>query len=513
MPTCAPILDGSSGWKGGLTKRKSICSARRSSPPRHDDAWHNLGIVFKRQRKPARAISAFKRALRIEPRRPESLIALGDLLLADQQAEAAIRSYRLAVSACSGRTPARAKLAQCLADRDRLDEAEQIFRDALAIDDRDTEAWLGLGYLSEDRGDKALAEECYRRAIAVTPGQGFAIGRLLALVGGSADPELVRLATWALAAASVPDEARALVGYGLGKVREATGDFRGAFDAYATANAARRRESGPLDRTALTARVDRMIRESGEDCFWPGSTGSDSTLPVFVVGMPRSGTTLVEQILASHPLVHGAGELAALTEVSKRCQESPDLAQLADPARDYLQALAEGAPPGCSRIVDKAPLNFFFLGVVARLFPKARIIHCTRDPRDVCFSIFAENFAPLQTYATDLSDLAFYWKEHRRLMDSWSKTLQLSIMEVRYETTIAELEETARRLCAFVRIPWDDRCLAFHENTRVVRTPSRWQVRQPLYGTSVGRWKRFADFLGPLLNNLPPPEGRFADRR
>ncbi len=164
----------------------------------------------------------------------------------------------------------------------------------------------------------------------------------------------------------------------------------------------------------------------------------------------------------------------------------------------YLRALREGAPKGLLRISDKSPLNFFQLGLVAVLFPNARVIHCTREGRDNALSIWMENFNPEQGYATDFSDLAFFRSEYLRLMAHWTDVLPLEILELRYEDTVSDLDGQARRLIDFLGAPWDERCLAFHENDRAVQTPSRWQVRQPIYSRSVQRWQRYAPFLPEL---------------
>jgi hypothetical protein len=231
---------------------------------------------------------------------------------------------------------------------------------------------------------------------------------------------------------------------------------------------------------------------------------------MFIVGLPRSGTTLTEQILSSHPQLHGAGELPDLARVAERCiGESEELWQAAarlDPARsraranEYLKALRNGAPGRCVRISDKAPLNFFQLAFVATLFPKARIVHCGRDERDNALSIWMENFSADQRYATDFDDLAHFTAQYRRLMAHWRVHLPLPMLELRYEDTVADLEGQARKLCRFLDVEWDARCLDFHESARAVQTPSRWQVREPVYTRSVARWRNYAAHLRQLVD-------------
>jgi hypothetical protein len=238
--------------------------------------------------------------------------------------------------------------------------------------------------------------------------------------------------------------------------------------------------------------------------------GVGAEQPVFIVGLPRSGTTLTEQILAAHPLLHGAGELPDLARIAARFADGEGAEPWMAAARlderrslicagAYLKALRDGAPKGRLRISDKSPLNFFQLAFAALLFPGARVIHCRRSARDNALSIWLENFGVDQRYATDFGDLAFFAERHRRLMAHWREALPLRMLEVRYEDTVADLEGQARRLIDFLGVPWDSCCLYFHKSGRAVQTPSRWQVRQPIYSRSVGRWKRYAERLPGLV--------------
>jgi hypothetical protein len=232
---------------------------------------------------------------------------------------------------------------------------------------------------------------------------------------------------------------------------------------------------------------------------------------VFIVGLPRSGTTLTEQILASHPLLHGAGELPDLPRLAARIapeapwQSAQRLERLSSQelAHEYLGALREGAPRGRLRITDKLPFNFFQLGFAALLFPQARVIHCRRDARDNALSIWLENFNADQRYATDFDDIAHLRRGYESLMAHWQATLPLRILEVDYEALVADVEGQARRLVEFVGAPWDRRCLDFHQSARAVQTPSRWQVRERIYTRSVERWRNYAPHLPELLAAFP----------
>jgi hypothetical protein len=231
--------------------------------------------------------------------------------------------------------------------------------------------------------------------------------------------------------------------------------------------------------------------------------------------MPRSGTTLVEQILASHPQVHGAGELTALEtilidQLGARLSPIDRARRLADLSAGDLAAMGgayisriRALAPGALRVTDKMPANFRFAGLIRLMLPNARIIHCRRDPVDTCLSCYARKFSRGQPYAYDLRELGLYYRAYDALMAHWRRLLPMDrLIEVRYEQVVGDLEGEARRMIAFLDLAWDDACLTFHRTRRPVRTASVNQVRQPLYRTSVARWRPYEKHLGPLLDAL-----------
>ncbi|HET6250062.1 MAG TPA: sulfotransferase [Tepidisphaeraceae bacterium] len=236
-----------------------------------------------------------------------------------------------------------------------------------------------------------------------------------------------------------------------------------------------------------------------------------SELPVFIVGMPRSGTTLIEQILSSHPAVHGGGELRWLFRVCeslvRRCHaatpalgDSFDRLSMNDAdalADEYLQPLS-ALNPGAARIINKLPTNFMHLGLIALLFPQARVIYCRRDPRDTCLSCFMTDFADGHDFSTTLAGSGHYFRQHELIMDHWKRVLDLPILDVRYEDVVDDLPGQTRRMLDFLDVPWDPGCLHFTENRRFVATASNQQVRRPIYQNSVGRWRHYDRHLGPL---------------
>jgi hypothetical protein len=262
-------------------------------------------------------------------------------------------------------------------------------------------------------------------------------------------------------------------------------------------------------RQAMEGHVDRLCAAFAGESF-PGPRAGDSDRPVFIVGMPRSGTTLTEQILASHPKVFGAGELGLMGQAAQMLRRgsvdslaSASGDSLAKATAFYLREI--GRIDGeAARVTDKMTANFLRLGLIARMFPNARIVHCRRDPMDTCLSCFQQNFrAAHLSWTCDLADLGHYYCQYRRLMDHWRQILPAgSMLEVDYEDTVSGLETQARRLVDFVGLEWDDACLRFHEADRTVVTASHSQVRRKVYAGSVGRWRRYGGGLRPLADAL-----------
>jgi Tfp pilus assembly protein PilF len=478
--------------------------------PSNADAWHNLGTALKKLGRQAEAFISFKRALLIDPSRAGTYLNLGNLLIDAGQLDDAIECFERAAQHDGKLASARSRLAEHASQRGRVHRAESLFRQSLQLDGDHLHGWLGLGSTLEDLGDGENALACYAQALQRAPTQPLALGHYLALLRDEAAPDVLDRAAALVNDESVDDQARALVGYGLAKYYDRRRDYARAVMIGTQANAARRRVAGALDRAALSARVDALI-DTYDAAFFAArrSHGVGTDQPVFIVGMPRSGTTLCEQILASHPQLHGAGELSDLSDLAVTCANAAGVqpwqaalrvaeADTRTVAAKYLRSLRLGASFDRRRISDKSPLNFFQLAFAAVLFPNARVIHCVRDPRDIALSIWFENFNPDQRYATDFDDLAFFNAQQLRLMAHWRRVLPLPILTLQYEQVVEDLESQARRLLEFLDVPWNERCLDFHRNERAVQTPSRWQVRRPIYRESVGRWRRYAPFIPQL---------------
>jgi tetratricopeptide (TPR) repeat protein len=299
-----------------------------------------------------------------------------------------------------------------------------------------------------------------------------------------------------------PDFDRALLHFALGKAYDDLGTYARAIQHFDAANELEHRRLN-FDREAFVTRIDRLI-ETFTPAFFAGQVASSqvassmpSELPVCIIGMARSGTTLVEQIMSSHRAVRAGGEL---TFWSDRGAAASDAASVQRLAMDYL-ALLRRIAPDASRVTDKNPFNFLWTGLIHAALRGARFIHCRRDPIDTCLSIYFTRFATRQEFAYDRGNLAFYYRQYERLMAHWRKLLPSNrLLEIDYEVMTADAERQTRRMVEFCGLEWDDACLKPERNQRVVRTASMWQARQPVYRSSVSRWRNYEPWLGELAS-------------
>lgn len=514
--------EGRLAWARALMRRGSAKRAAEqlallvANEPIHPTAWLDLARALHAERRLNEALDAIDTHLQLAASDVGALGLAGRILCESGRQADGRQRFEQAIALSPGQVDAYLAAAQGCVDANEAEVAADYYRRGIEAHPQSVELQLGLAQVLEDLGQRDSAERAYRQALELNPHRGYTIGSLLELLGPKADEELVQRGWQALEGQKATNVAKALVGYGLGKVHQSRKDYERAFRAWRIANDARRQEAGPFDRGAFRLRVDRLIRQFDRDFFARHrGVGSADPRPVFIVGMPRSGTTMIEQVIAAHPLCEGLGELPDIARIAGELQratsgargwpESVDelsAAVIAAAANRHVLSLAGRAKTGAERIVDKAPLNFLNLGLIALLFPNARLIWCRRDARDVCLSIYSENFALQQKHATDLSDLAFYFREHERLMRHWQQALPVHVHEVQYENFVTEPAAHAAALISALGLQWDDACLQFHEQQRSVKTPSRWQVRKPFYVSSIGRWKNYEPWLSPLLSAL-----------
>jgi tetratricopeptide (TPR) repeat protein len=388
----------------------------------------------------------------------------------------------------------------------RLADAEASARRALALSPDAADTLALLGSLAIDHGRFDEAEDLLRKALAIDPQLPEALTSLMAVRKMSAGDAPWRDAAERVLARGLPVAHAINLHHALGKYFDDLDDRDAAFEHHRLGNELARRSRLGYDRVEMTQRVIRTLAAFDRNALAAlGPHGIASELPVFVVGMPRSGTSLTEQILASHPQVHGAGELLFWIFAADEERAAPPeqrAATITRLGRAYLEGLATRAPYA-ARVVDKLPVNFRHLGVIHAALPGARFIHLERSSLDTCLSIYFQGFSAAHPYATDFGDLAHYYQEYQRLMAHWRAVLPpRALLEVRYEDLVDDPEDWSRRMLAHIGLPWDPRCLEFHRTDRPVLTASNWQVRQPISKASVERWRRYERFIGPLREAL-----------
>ena len=471
---------------GDLLRALSAFEAATAKDPANAEAWFFVGVTLSNLQRDRDAVVALRAA---HARAPQSLEVLGTLAYTEFRLNNHTEAERLLRALCARRPTdldPRLKLGEALGRLGRPEDAVVVYRDAVRLHPDDGGLWMALAQAADEAGDREVAVEAYERALELRPGWVIPLAGILSLLRGKAsDSQISRAREW-LAAPTLGDEGVSVLGYALGKALDGRGEYAEAMACWQRANMARRRVTGPMDRVALEAQVTALLEAPAPDAV-PGA--SDHARPVFVVGMLRSGTTLVEQVIAMHPQAAGCGELPTLPAIAA----NPGTAA-ADAAR-YLEIAVRRGDPDALRLVDKLPLNFFHLGHAARLFPNAHVVWCRRDPRDVALSNYSENTALQFPFATDFADIALMQDAHDRLMRHWQNVLSLPILEIEYETFVSDLEPQARRLIEFLGLDWDPACLDFHESRRAVQTPSRWQVRQPAHTRSIGRWRSYAEWF------------------
>jgi tetratricopeptide (TPR) repeat protein len=480
--------------------------------PDYADALNNLAVALIAQGRVADGVLCYERAIVLNPGRADTHYNLGIALASQGKTDEAATRYRHAILLKPDYAEAHNNLGNLLAAQNNSADAGFHFAQALAIDPRHFEARNNLGNALRDQGkfDDALIH--YRRAIVIRPSSAEAhYNRAMLKTFHRGDAELRAMERLAarddFEAASAP-----FIHYALAKALEESGDYGRAFEHLRKGNDLKRARIHYDEAAALGFfKLISAVFYGGLFDRFRGA-GDPSPVPVFVLGMPRSGSTLVEQILASHPQIHGAGELqhpsSMLFPESVLSLDHEALAQMGQAYIAKLPPLADGQ----LMTVNKLPNNFLYIGLIRLMLPNARIIHTVRDPLDTCLSCYSTLFTSGQHFSYDLRELGRYYRGYSELMAHWRSVLAPGAMlDVVYEDVVDDLEGQARRLIDYCGVPWDDRCLSFHKTRRAVHTASAVQVRQPVFRTSVERWRRFEAGLAPLfeeLGHLVPAQAR-----
>jgi len=484
-----------------------------SLDPGYVVALDNLSAALALQGAYDEALSCTRRALDLNPQSPKSQVQLGNILSAQDKLDEAAAAYGRAAELQPNLAEAHFNLGRVRQLQGQWDEALDCYRRAVALQPRYAETINNLGNALADDGALEQAIVAYRAAFRVAPGYGQPMRHLSVLKRFRADDPDLRAIEEALAAPALDLGEAMHLRFALGKAYDDIGRSDEAFEQWRLANQAKRR-SITFDATRAEAALDAIAQAFPAAPPGGADVGGDpSALPIFIVGMPRSGTTLVEQILASHPQVHGAGEQGALPHLARA---------LGDPAsgRPFVERVAALTPaerremgaayvaalralaPEAQGITDKLPSNFRWIGLIASILPGARIVHCRRDPVATCLSCYKSLFHGELGFAYDLAELGAYYRAYDRLMAHWRRVLPGRMIEIGYEALVAEPEAEIRDLLAACDLPWDDTCLAFHRTQRPVRTASAAQVRQPIYRNATEHWHAYARHLAPLIAAL-----------
>ena len=482
--------------------------------PHHVEAAYNIGITLRDAKMPEIALKALQKTVLLKPDHAEAYEALAQVMEDLGWREDALDVYKRAIELQPDKIKLITAYSRALTTSSKVEEAEAVLKPLLEKYPEAPGLQAQFASVRLYQGDREAAAEIASGIVKKFP-KTAGVHYTLAQSERDGDHE-ARIAQIkeVLAGGVEEEEAESALEFALATRYEALKQHEEAFGHYIRANASKRaalEERGVVyNREAEDARTDVMKKVYPGPEVFEGPTGSDSEMPVFIVGMPRSGTTLTEQILASHPQMAGAGELTAIGNAIKRMRDTlgyprnpPTEKALKNIAQLYLQRLRE-VDAAALRVTDKMPGNFNHLGLITRIFPKARIIHCRRNPVDNCLSCFIQNFgAEGLSWSFDLEDAAHQYRDYHRLMAHWREILPPGrMLEVDYEDTVADLEGQARKLVDFVGMEWDDSCLSFHENKRAVITASHDQVRRPIYNTSVGRWKKYGPKVTPLVEAL-----------
>jgi tetratricopeptide (TPR) repeat protein len=534
------------GRMGRVAEAEAALRKTVALQPDSAAAYLNLGQTLELQGRLAEAEECFRRAVALKADLADAHVSLGRLSQQGGDMHAAIAHYEKAIQLNPSLLAAHLSRAKACIHMCAYDAAADSISQALRLDPDNVGAYYDLAGVRIGQGLYGDALHDIRRALQLKPDyveatavEAYILERLsdyqaalecltpvldryqdypeVAMVYASLahftkdyDGAIARLESL-LAKDGLAEKHRTQIHFNLGQLYDKRGEYAQAFAHYRAGN---QLIPATFDARAWRDRITDLIDMFSHDAMTRAPRADKrSGRPIFIVGMPRSGTTLVEQILSMYPEVAAAGELMDISLLADELQESlehtspaKDISRLSreqcdSSAQRYLDLLG-GRYPNALRVTDKMPQNFLHLGWIALLFPGARVIHCVRDPMDTCLSCYFQMFTGDHPYAYDLASLGEYYRQYQRLMRHWRKVLDIPIFEVRYEDLVREPEQLGRAMVEFCGLAWDPSCLEFYKSERTVATASSQQVRRPIYSSSLGRWQHYADHLEPLKQAL-----------
>jgi tetratricopeptide (TPR) repeat protein len=498
---------------GRIMEARHAAERMTRDQPDNAGGWSLLGSVLMRLGRPVMAAESLRKARVLDPGNREiagsfyqALIQAGQRFESLSRFDGAESAYREAILLDPEAIPARLSLGRLLSAGGQYEEARSQLQAVLTRYPEQPDACAALALNYEYEGDYGKALDVLRTALQQSPVAPPIVLAYAVLARHFNEQSRAIALLEELLLNTAPESVQRDSHFALGKLFDATGDYERAFEHYRLGNRLLNYHYDPEQTRQTFCGITAAFSSSLHPRL-PRSS-NHSGLPVFIVGMPRSGTSLVEQILASHPDVYGAGERDDIARIVHTLGGPAPAVEAAGrlsvpvldhAAQGYLDTLSRLAP-AAARITDKMPHNFLALGYIDLLFPGCRIVHCVRDPRDTCLSIWFQQMTGNHPYTNDLDALADYYRQYRSLMEHWRRVIRVPVYEVRYEDLVGDIEQGARRLVEFCGLPWSDQCVRFHENTRVVSTPTYDDVRRPIHDRSAGRWRHYQRHLGALAD-------------
>ena len=475
---------------------------------------YNLGSIYHALGEHPSAIAHYTKATQLNPKYAEAYVGLGRSYRSSGEAALAIECYDTAINLDNKNVEAYSNKGRALLSCARNDEALESYRTALSHDPDNIEIECAIASLLERKGQFDSAKSIITRLLERAPDNKY-VSITYGAISRKYDErdKAINNMNMALLSPKLSPTDRSDIHYVLGKLFDDLSDYDNAFKNFKLANDLLPYKFNPNVLNESVTRLKNVFSAEKLNSYAINNNPSDK--PIFIVGMPRSGTTLVEQIIASHPDVYGAGELPYISELARTLftrldteEGFPDNVKLLTPsivetmANEYIQQ-ATINKPDCARVTDKMPHNFRLLGLIEMLFPNAKIIHCTRNPIDTCLSIYVNSFVSTHPYATNLKNAGIYYTDYyQQIMSHWKNASNLSILDVNYEALVDNQEKISRELIDFCDLEWNDSCLNFHKSKRDVATISYDQVRQPIYKKSRERWKKYEKHLTPLIDHF-----------